>query len=78
MAPESRRAQASVSLMITSATVSVPMNWHSAIKVAQHHVSFLQEDLLETGLDGPWERGKHGLYVPIPPLSHPLQFFSFT
>ena len=72
MALESRRAQASVSLMIMSSMVSVPTDWHSAIKVAQHHVSFLQEDLLEMGLDSLWERGKHEPYVPLPPLSHPL------
>ena len=74
MALESRRAQASASLIMTSATVSMPMDLHSAIEVAQHHVSSLQGDLGEMGLDGLWKRGRHGLYGPKPPLSHPLQF----
>ena len=74
VAPESRRAQASTSSIMTSATVSVPMDLHSAIEVAQHHVSSLQGDLYEMGLDSLWERGRHGLYGPEHPLPHPLLF----
>ena len=51
---------------------SVPTDLHSAIEVAQHHVSSLQEDLCKMGLDGLWERGKHGLLFP----TH-INFFSF-
>ena len=74
MVLESRRAQASASVTMTSAMVSVPMDQHSAIEVAQYHVSSLQGDLSQMGLDSLWEKEKHGLYGPIPPLSHPLQF----
>ena len=72
VAQESRRAQASASSIMMSAKVSVPKNLHSAIEVAQHHVSSLQGDLWEMGLDGLWERGEHGVSEPKPPLSHPL------
>ena len=74
VALESRRAQASASLIMMSATVSVPSDLHSAIEVAQHHVFSLPGDLWEMGLDGLWERGRHGLYGFKPPFSHPLRF----
>ena len=74
VAPDSRRAQASASLIMTSAMVSVPRDLHSAIKVAQHHVSSLQGDLWEMALDSLWKMGEHGLFESKPPLSHPLQF----
>ena len=48
VALESGRAQASASSIMMSAMVSV----HSAIEVAQHHVSSLWGDLWEMDLDG--------------------------
>ena len=69
VAPESKRAQASASSMTTLAMVSMPMGQHLAVEVAQHRVSSLPEDLSEKGLDNSWQKGKHGPYVPVPPLS---------
>ena len=72
VALESIRVQASASLIMMSATISVPIDLHSAIKVAQHHLSSLWGDPWEMGLDGSWEREEHGLSEPQAPLSHPL------
>ena len=57
VALESSRAQAFASVMTTSATVSVPMDLHSAIEVAQHHACSLLGDLWKMGLDGSLIRG---------------------
>ena len=81
VAPESRRAQAFTSSIMTSAMVSMPMIYAigSAFSNQGGTAScfFLVSDLWEMGLDSLWERGKHGLYGPKPPLSHPLQFLFF-
>ena len=53
------------------------MGWHSAIK--RYSIMFLSCRKICWGrvwmVFGKW--GKHGLYVPLPPLSQPIRFLSF-
>ena len=81
VALESRRVQASASLIMTSAMVSMPMICANGSAFSNRGGTascfFLAGRSVEMCLDGLTEGGKQGLYGPRPPLSHPHQLFLF-